>query len=115
MYCIAAVHRRKFSILFFGTVTEGIELDLAMAARLSDVDCISTVDDLWHHIHDQVTIATEETMKRTNFMRLGLVDEDNAKIGTLVSKKKAAFTAQVADPSELRKSSQFSKFRRRLT
>ncbi|CAI2737188.1 unnamed protein product, partial [Dicrocoelium dendriticum] len=116
MYCTPAVNRRKFNILSLGTVAKRTELEKAMAARLcGDVDCIATVGDLWHHIRDQVTAAAEETIGRANCKRPDWFDDNNVTIDALVSEKNAAFAAHVADPSDLGKSSQFRKLRRRLT
>ncbi|CAH8552158.1 unnamed protein product [Dicrocoelium dendriticum] len=115
MYCTPTVNRRQFNILFLGTVAKRNELEKAMAARLCDVEGIATLGDLWHHIHNQVTAAAEETIGRTNCKRPDWFDDNNATIGALVSEKNAAFAAHVADPSDLGKSSQFRKVRRRLT
>ncbi|CAH8434830.1 unnamed protein product, partial [Dicrocoelium dendriticum] len=75
----------------------------AMAARLIDVECIATVRDLWHHIHDQVTATAEETIGRANCKRPDWFDNNNATIGALVSGKNAEFAAHVADRSDLGK------------
>ncbi|CAH8608888.1 unnamed protein product [Dicrocoelium dendriticum] len=116
MYCTPAVNRRKFNILSLGTVAKRTELEKAMAARLcGDVDCIATVGDLWHHIRDQMTAATVETIARINCMRLDCFNVNTATIGALVSVKHAAFAAHVADPSDLGKKRKFRRNRRRLT
>ncbi|CAH8616633.1 unnamed protein product [Dicrocoelium dendriticum] len=115
MYCTPAVNRRKLNILSLGTVAKRTELEKAMAARLCDVDCIATVGDLWHHIRDQVTAAAEETMGRANCKRPDWFDDNNVTVDALVSEKNAAFATHAADPSDLRKKSQFRKLRRRLT
>ncbi|CAH8522645.1 unnamed protein product [Dicrocoelium dendriticum] len=110
MYCTAAVNRRKFNILSPGTAAKLNELEKARSARLSDVDYMATVGDLWHHIRDRVTAAAVKTIERTNSKRLDLFDDNNATIGALVSWKNAAFDAHVADPSDMGRVVSFANF-----